>query len=250
MTLPIAAQLYSVRDALAQDFAGTLRRVAALGFVGVEFAGIYGDSPASAAALVRDLGLTVSSMHVMPPYTDEHFDAAAALGVSTLVLPWYPPERFTSAALIAQVCEEINAADAQARARGLKLAYHNHDAEYRPLPDGSSPTLDHMLRLLAPTVEFELDIYWVKHAGGDPAAALAALGSRARLIHAKDGTGMPNTPFVALGEGIVDVPAALSAATSAEWLICELDSCATDMFEALDKSARYLVQHGFGHLRG
>jgi sugar phosphate isomerase/epimerase len=249
MTLPIAAQLYSVRDALAADFVGTIRRIADMGFVGVEFAGIYGESPASAAALVQELGMQVASAHMMPPYSEETFANVAPLQLKTFVVPWLPPERFASAESIAQVCAEVNAADAMARAHGIRLAYHNHDFEYRALPDGSSPLLDHMLPNLAPTVHFELDIYWVKHAGADPAQALRTLGDRASLIHAKDGTGRAGDPFLALGEGIVDVPAALAAAKGAEWLICELDSCATDMFEALEKSARYLVQSGYGHLR-
>jgi sugar phosphate isomerase/epimerase len=227
-----------------------MRRIADMGFVGVEFAGIYGESPASAAALVHALGMQISSAHMMPPYGEETFATAAPLNLKTCVVPWFPPERFTSAESIAQVCAEINAADAVARAHGIRLAYHNHDFEYRALPDGSSPLLDHMLPNLAPTVLFELDIYWVKHAGGDPAQALRALGDRVSLVHAKDGTGRAGEPFLALGEGIVDVPAALAEAKGAEWLICELDSCATDMFGALDKSAQYLVKSGYGHLRG
>ncbi len=250
MTLPIAAQLYSVRDALAADFEGTLRRIAAMGFVGVEFAGVYGESPAHAAALVRELGMQISSAHMMPPYGEETFATLAPFAIDTVVLPWLPPERFASADSIRQVADEINAAEAQASAHGLRLAYHNHDFEYRALADGSSPLLDHLLPNLAPGVQFELDIYWVRHAGGDPAAALKTLGARVSLVHAKDGTGQPGAPFLALGEGIVDVPAALAEAKAAKWLICELDSCATDMFEALEKSARYLVASGYGHLRG
>jgi sugar phosphate isomerase/epimerase len=210
---------------------------------------IYGESPASAAKMVHELGMQVCSAHLMPPFTAESIEVASALGIDTLVVPWLPPERFVSADSVAQVCDEVNAADAVARAHGLKVAYHNHDFEIRALADGSIPLFDHMLPRLASTVGFELDIYWVKHAGNDPAQLLRQLGARVPLVHVKDGTGVAGAPFVAAGDGIVDIPAALAEAKDARWLICELDACATDMFEALDKSARYLVAQGFGHLR-
>ena len=37
--LPVGVQLYSVRDDMAADFKGTLQKVKAMGYDGVEFAG-------------------------------------------------------------------------------------------------------------------------------------------------------------------------------------------------------------------
>ena len=38
---PIALQLYSVRDDMEADFAGTLKKVKSFGYDGVEFAGLF-----------------------------------------------------------------------------------------------------------------------------------------------------------------------------------------------------------------
>jgi sugar phosphate isomerase/epimerase len=251
MSKPIALQLYSVRDALSADFEGTLRRVAEIGFAGVEFAGIYGDSAAQARSLCDALGLQISSAHMGMPTADnraETVDVAATLGIGTIVCPWLQPDRFTTLGGVETVCAELNAAAALARESGLRFGYHNHDAEFTPLSDGTLPYA-HMQRLLSPDVVFEIDIYWVKFAQGDPAAVLREAGARAPLVHVKDGTGRPGEAMVAVGDGVVDIPAVVGAATGAEWLIVELDNCATDMFEAVEKSFRYLVLKDLGHGR-
>lgn len=251
MTLPIALQLYSVRDALTADFAATLQRVADLGFAGVEFAGGYGSSPSSAAALSAQLGLAIPSAHLPMPIGEnrqQSIDIANTLGAKTIVCAWLPPERFATSEAIAKVCDELNAADEAARAAGLKFAYHNHDFEFKRLSDGSLP-YDHMRRLLNPSVGFEIDIYWVKFAGEDPALVLGGVADRVQIVHVKDGSGVRDDGFLAAGEGIVDIPATVKAAVKAEWLVVELDWCKTDVFEAVAKSQRYLVAQGLGHGR-
>jgi sugar phosphate isomerase/epimerase len=251
MPKPVALQLYSVRDALSENFAGTLQQVAAMGFVGVEFAGQYGDSPQAARALCDDLGLQICAAHMAMPTASnqaETIEVAHRLNTNTLVCPWLPPHRFASIDAVASVCDELNRAAAIAHAHGLRFGYHNHDAEFTPLSDGTLP-YDHMRRLLAPDIAFEIDIYWVRFAGADPADILREAGGRVPLVHVKDGSGTPGAPMLALGEGVVDVPAAVTAASSAEWLIVELDNCATDMLEAVEKSLRYLITKGLGHGR-
>ncbi|MGC8781906.1 MAG: sugar phosphate isomerase/epimerase family protein, partial [Anaerolineae bacterium] len=76
--------------------------------------------------------------------------------------------------------------------------------------------------------------------GVDPVQAIREAGPRATLLHIKDGPANTTDPMVAVGEGVMDFPAILKAASYAEWLIVELDRCATDMAEAVAKSVRYL----------
>jgi sugar phosphate isomerase/epimerase len=251
MTAPIAVQLYTVREALAQDFIGTIGKIADMGYAGVETAGNYGGSPEAGAALFRELGLQIAGSHIGLPIGDDKnkiLDTIAALGGKTLVCPWLPPENFQTLEGIQAVCDRINEADAHARARGMRLGYHNHDFEFAPLPDGSRP-YDHMRRLLAPTVFFEVDTYWVQTAGGDPAAVVRELGERAPLLHIKDGPAVRGEPMTAVGEGVINVPPIVEAGTAAEWLIVELDQCATDMIEAVEKSIQYLTSKGLGRGR-
>ena len=66
-------------------------------------------------------------------------------------------------------------------------------------------------------------------------------GERAKLLHIKDGPGIAGQSPMAVGDGVMDVPSILAAdAGKADWLIVELDSCDTDMMEAVEKSYNYL----------
>jgi sugar phosphate isomerase/epimerase len=99
-------------------------------------------------------------------------------------------------------------------------------------------------------VFWELDTYWAHVAEHDPAEVLGKLGPRATLVHVKDGPGNMSDPMTATGEGVMDWPHVLGAAeANAEWLIVELDRCATDMLKAVEKSYQYLVSKGWGHGR-
>ncbi len=253
-TAPIAIQLYSVRDALQQDFGGTIHKIAAMGYAGVETAGVFGGTPSDATKLFSTLGLKVCSMHSALPLGDarnEVIETAQALGTSYIVLPWLPPEQFASVDLIKQSCERLNEASTVAQQYGLTIGYHNH--WFEPAPLGDSFGLEIMRQHLDPAVIFELDTYWIKAGGKDPAAVVRDFGTRAPLLHMKDGPGgsaVPGQPMVALGEGALDIPAIVNASGgNAQWLIVELDQCATDMLEAVEKSYQYLVNKELGHGR-
>jgi sugar phosphate isomerase/epimerase len=251
MTKPIALQLYSVRAELEKDFDGTLERVAAIGYAGVETGGFAGDVTATVAQRLRDLGLAVCGFHTGLPLgdkADEVFEALSLFNCRRLVCAYLPGEWYASQAGIQRAADRLNEANAEAQIRGVSFGYHNHDAEYQLL-DGQRAH-DHLRALLAPEVFFEVDVYWAQTAGANPAAEITKLGASAPLLHLKDGPARRGVPMTALGEGVVDIPACVAAgAAHAEWLIVELDECATDMFTAVEKSYQYLVNHGLGHGR-
>ena len=246
MTTPIALQLYTVRDLLAQDFEGTLRKVADMGYVGVETANMFGDSPASAAKLFSELGLTVSSAHSPLPLGDkkqEVIETMSALNCKRLILPGQPPEMFKSLDGIKSICDSLNEGATVAKTNGFELGYHNHWFEYELLE--KRIPIDVMLEQLDPDVFLEVDTYWVQTGGQDPVEVIRRLGSRAPLLHIKDGPCQIEAPMTALGEGVVDIPGVVAAGDGAtEWLIVEIDRCATDMLEAVNKSYKYLVAKG------
>jgi sugar phosphate isomerase/epimerase len=246
MLTPIALQLYTVRDALAKDFPGVVRKVADMGYVGVETAGFYGGSPQAAARLFNEVGLTVPSAHLPLPLGEkknEVLDMAAALGCKRIVLGG-TPRGLRTADQVKRACDTFNAANAVAREHGLTLAIHNHWWEFERLDDGGT-MLQVMQANLEPNVLFELDVYWAKTGGADPAGVVNELGPRAPLLHIKDGPCLVGQPMTALGEGRVDIPSVVHAgAGTAEWLIVELDECATDMPEAVRRSYRYLIDKG------
>lgn len=253
MALPIGLQLYTLRDAMTADFDGVIRKVADVGYAGVEVAGVIYEhtTPQNAAKRFKDLGLTVLGAHEKLPLGDDKnavLDRMATLECNRLICPWRPPEQFETADSIKAVCDELNAADEVARANGLSLLYHNHWFEYE-MVDGT-PANQIMLQHLAPTVGLEIDTYWVQVAGQDPAQVVRELGARAPLLHIKDGPAdSVEKPMTAVGDGVMDWDGIIGAGQgSTEWLIVELDRCATDMMEAVAKSYTYLT--GKGYARG
>jgi sugar phosphate isomerase/epimerase len=234
MSLPVAVQLYSVRDALAEDFVGVVTKIAEMGYAGVETAGFPGVTPEAAAKLFNDLQLTVVGAHSRAPVgenKDAILDTMAALGCDRLIVP----------------CDMLNEAEATANAHGMSLYYHNHAQEFQMI-DGRY-AYQVMVDYLSPTIQFEIDTYWVKFAGADPVSVLQELGERVPLVHVKDGPLVKDSPDVSVGDGALDWHSIIPAATSAEWLIVELDRCATDMLEAVERSLNYLTAEGFGHGR-
>lgn len=264
---PIAIQLYTLRAQLAENYESVVRRVADIGYVGVELAGMYGESPANAARLFRELGLQVTSLHAPLPLLDnlnQTVELANTFGVKRVVCAWYPPERFASLDDVRAVCDELNHANETLRAHNLELHYHNHWQECAML-DGEI-VYQHMLDFLAPNIGFEIDVYWAKTAGLDPANVVRELGARAPLLHIKDGPATMDGDMTAVGDGVVNMRAIADASRDtvarghpqpessregdrvrAEWWIVELDRCATDMLQAVESSYNYLTQNGLAH---
>jgi sugar phosphate isomerase/epimerase len=242
---PIGLGLYTVRADLERDFAGTLRAVADMGYVGVETAGFPGSTPQAAAQLFKDLGLTVCAAHSPLPLGEkknEVLDTMAVLGVKRIVCPWQPPELFQSLEGIRQVCDTLTEASAVAQEHGLSLGYHNHWFEFAALEGQTG--IERLAACLPPEVFFEIDTYWAHVAGADAQAVVGALGPRVPLLHIKDGPGQQGQPMLPLGEGVMDIPRLLSSAGSAEWLVVELDEYAGTMLDAVRRSYDYLVGSG------
>ncbi len=252
MSAPVAVQLYTVRDALAEDFAGVVRKIADIGYVGVEPAVDHlGATPEEAGQLFKDLGLAVPSAHAPLPLAErrsEVLDTMAALGCKCIV-SGKGPDDFATMDSIKRTCDRFNEANGVAAEAGLTFGIHNHWWEFQQVE--GRYVYQVMLEQLDPDVFFEIDTYWVRTAGPDPAEVVRTLGKRAPLLHIKDGPAVLGAPHVAVGDGVMDFSSiAAAGAGSTEWMIVELDSCATDMMEAVEKSYRYLVRNRLAHGAG
>jgi sugar phosphate isomerase/epimerase len=238
----LAVQLYSVREFTEKDFAGTVRKIAGMGYDGVETAGFPGTTAQAAGKLFQELGLSVSSAHAGLPLGKDQsriLEEMEAIGCKNLVCPGVPTSLFENQDGIKEAAELLNQANQVCRQHGLTLGYHNHYKEFK-IVDGCS-AFDRLLEMTDSTINFQIDTYWAHVAGVDVPALVKKLGKRAPLLHIKDGPGDKNRPMVAVGEGVMDIPAILAAAKGfCEWQIVELDSCATDMLEAVQKSYQYL----------
>jgi len=243
MVAPIAVQLYTLRDQIKNDLEGTITKVAEMGYIGAE---PYGGLDAVAVKKVADqVGLQIMGSHVSMPVgdkKDEVLAMAATYEIDNIVIPSVPRDKFTSREGIMELVDLVNEAYENASAAGLKLGYHNHSFEFISIDDTNG--YDIFVAGLNPNIFLELDTYWADNAGFSSLDLLQKYGSRTPFLHIKDGPGGDHhAPQFAVGEGMMDVPAIINSHDS-EWLIVELDSCATDMLEAVHKSYTYLVSNG------
>lgn len=243
---PLSVQLYTLRDSAKQDFPAVLRTVAEIGYKGVEFAGLHGHSAKDIRKIVDDLGLQVSSSHIALPNADninQLVETEQILG-NTRLVAGLGPDDFKTVDDAKRSAEKFQAAAVLAKRHGMTFGIHNHWWEFGKLGDGEL-VYDIILKT-APDAFSELDVYWAAYAGVDVPGIVATNKSRLPLLHIKDGSLEKDTPHLAVGDGKLDMPAIIGAADPnvLEWLIVELDGCATDMTEAVRQSYKYLTSHG------
>jgi sugar phosphate isomerase/epimerase len=244
MTRPqdLGVQLYAVRDALAADMPVTIERLAAIGFGYVEPFGLLAD-PAGLDAALRANGLRAITAHapVNGPDAFALCEAATALGIATLIVPWLDPERFASRDAVRGVADELNRTAAAVAGHGIQVGYHNHWFELEAVFEGRT-ALEWLADDLDDGIVLEVDTYWAAVGGQDVPALLGRLGDRVRFLHLKDGPLEPREPQVALGRGVLPIGAILAAAPQIELAIVELDSFDGDMFDALADSVAFLTE--------
>jgi sugar phosphate isomerase/epimerase len=207
--------LYTVRQAAKQDFKGTLKQLAEMGFKGVEFAGIYGDmEPADLAAFLKEIGLKCCGQHVG---TDSIInpESKAYAYAKALKCPYLT----TSGAGMVEkdwpgAIETYRQCGAVAKANGCVFTYHNH-AE------------DMLFQKTDPTeVQGELDTFWIRKGGPDPVAYIAQYPGRVPQIHLKDMHPL-TCAFTEVGNGLMDLKAIfkIGKEVGAKWVIVEQDVC-------------------------
>ncbi len=217
-SIPVGLELYSVRDDLQKDPEGTVRAVAQMGYQAVEFYAPYFDwSDAQAKSmrtLLDDLGIRCYSTHnnedfFGPAKIDRARDLNQILGAKYLVLAWSDPKPDLDG--WKALAEKLNAASDKLQPSGLKVGYHNHDAEWKPIA-GKRP-MDILAANTHPSVLLQLDVGTCLEAGADPVAWIQANPGRIRSIHCKDWSPDPAVGYKALfGEGKADWKAIFRAA--------------------------------------
>ncbi len=245
---PISVQLYSVREEAKNDFVGVLKRIAAIGYKGVEPAGFHNLKPAEFRKIVEDLGMKTSSSHgpwANPENLQEVIDTAGILGID-LVSTGYGQEQFKDMAAIEKTAEMVNGMVEKLKKAGLTLFMHNHWWEFCKI-DGRIAY--DIFAELCPGVKFEIDTYWAANFGAnDPAEQVAKFAGRAPLLHIKDGPLEKDKAMVAVGNGKMKFKKVIAAADPKvlRWLVVELDKCDTDMMTAIENSYKYLVANKLG----
>ncbi len=192
MALPVALQLYSVRDDMKADLVGTLQKVKEMGYSGVELAGMYDYTAEQIKAELDKVGLVAVSAHVPLQSMRDDMDKVIAdyktIGCKFMVVPYLPAEdRDTDEAFVKAV-EDIRVACQKATDAGFIMLYHNHDFEFEMI--GDKYRLDYLYENIpASLLQTQLDLCWVKVGGENPAEYLRKYADRAPLVHFKDFVG-------------------------------------------------------------
>jgi sugar phosphate isomerase/epimerase len=239
----LGLQLWSLRlTTMRAGWSATLDQAKAMGFTFIE-GGVLapGVTPGEYNAKLASLGLKMVSMHIgyeqltndLPGMVAE----ARALGVHYVVTPWIPhgKDDFTLAEA-QKAAADFNTWGAAFKAAGISYCYHPHGYEFRPDANGDT-LLDLIIRSTQPElVNFEMDVFWATHGGGDPVKLLAKYPDRWRMMHVKDirkgaPTGIytghaPATDDVPVGTGQVDWPSVFkeAQAVGVQWYFIEDES--------------------------
>jgi sugar phosphate isomerase/epimerase len=254
--LPVALQLYSVRDVLASDFEGTLEKVAEMGYAGVEFCNLYGHKPQDVAALLDRLRLGRAGYHWGFKADDplgrvpEMIEVCGALELRWVTAPSLPKECRGSAAAYEKGAKALSRIGAALAEAGIRYGYHNHAAEFEPL-DGGRRGMDILIEKTDPkVVDLQFDVYWVAVGGEDPAAYIRKYADRVQLVHIKDGKLKPTVEHTVVGDGDVDLGAVVEAsrAAGAHWLIVEVETANPEAGSLGDAAKSLSFLRGAGYV--
>jgi sugar phosphate isomerase/epimerase len=206
----IGVQLYTLRSRMAESVERTLHEVAQIGYKEVEFAGYFNRPPRSIRQLLDRNGLKAPSAHIsMANLRSGWFrtlDESAAMGHRWLVIPSLGANERDSIDAVKRTAEIMNRAAADAKDFKIRLAYHNHDFEFREVE--GRVMFDLLLEELDPKlVDIELDLYWITKAGFDPFVYFARWPGRFPLLHVKDAGPAPAFEMLEVGKGTIDFPA-------------------------------------------
>jgi len=248
MPLPVAVQLYTLRDELEQDFYGTIKKVKEFGYDGVELAGFYGLTPQEFKKALDEVGLEVVSAHVgfdqFENNLQQVIDDYTFLGCKYIAIPWLPDDDAPGGKDFASTLPKIEKIAKAIAETDLTVIYQNHDFEFRKV--NGEYGLDILFNSVSSDLlKAEIDTCWVKVSGLDPAEYVKKYKGRVPLVHLKDYNDLGQTP---LGQGVQDMPSLLGASehAGATWVIVELDSSPTvSPIEAVRLSREYLRSLGW-----
>lgn len=235
----IGLQLYSVRSAAEKDFLGTVRRVADMGYDGIQFAGFF-DTPAKELKKVLDeKGIVAAGSHVAIDQLKgdklkETLEYNREIGNNLLICPWLPVELRKTGDDYKKVAEELNEIGKICKEEGFTFAYHNHDFEFNTFENGTG--FDILFGNSDPDyVKVELDCYWATYADLDPQAIIEKYGDRVVSLHIKDmkeENGEKRS--IEIGSGVLDIASLFKVGNQfgVEWFVVEQEKFDGDPMES------------------
>jgi sugar phosphate isomerase/epimerase len=242
--------LYTIRQDMARDAAGTLAAVAAMGYNWVEAAAysegkFYGMAPADFRSSVESNGLKLISTHngINRDNADKMTDDAAAAGLKYLILPSLPGAWSRTLDGFREAAAFMNYAGELCKSKGIKFGFHNHSVEFKEI-EGIVP-----FNILAENTDpdlviFEIDLCWIFAAGKNPVDYFKKYPKRFELWHFKDMS--TEKRDATMGEGVIDFKPIFAEAkiSGMKYHFIEQDNCTTHTpLESARISREYLVNN-------
>jgi len=244
-TFGLALQLYTIRDAMAADVPGSLRKVSDIGYKYIELAGyangkFYGYEPTEFKKLVAAFGMEILSSHTQVEAEGITLDNAkkmaedhAKLGVKYCVQPWVVPEARNTIASYQKMVADWNKVGAIMKENGMQFGYHNHNFQFATV-EGKVPYYDvFMVELDKDLVTMEIDLFWTTKAGQNPVEIFKKYPGRFQLFHMKDMytkeapyfTTDGEDDFAPVGDGVINFKEILAAKDIAgmKYMVVEQD---------------------------
>ena len=266
----IGLQLYTVRDAMSTDVAGTLAKVAHIGYNSVEGAtyndgkeNFYGMDARTFLGILKNNGLVMRSCHyrygedskgatltngvfngtILHDW-DRAVEDAHTLGLQYMVCAWLSEPERGSLDHYKKMAANFNIAGEKCRKAGIQFCHHNHDFEFSA--QGGTYPYDILLNDTDPhLVKMELDLYWATKAGQDPIKLFNAHPGRFPLWHLKDMDKTPKQYFTEVGNGVIDFKKIFThkATAGMKYFFVEEDFCPGSPFDSITRSYQYVRQN-------
>ncbi len=261
----IGLQLYTVREPMASDPAGTLAKVAQLGYNSVEGAtytgteNFYGMDAAAFKKVLQQNGLIMPSAHYRLGEEQQNgadvkgtilhdwqkaVDDAAAVGIKYMVCAWLAPSERGGLDHYKQLASNLNKGAEVCKKSGIQLCYHNHDFEFEKQND-QYPYEVLLKETDKDLVKMEVDLYWVSKAGQDPIKLFNEHPGRFPLWHVKDMDKTPQHNFTEVGNGVIDFKSIFKQVDKAgmKYFFVEQDQTPGSPFDSITQSIAYIKKN-------
>ncbi|MXO06925.1 sugar phosphate isomerase/epimerase [Flavobacterium sp. HBTb2-11-1] len=256
----IGLQLYTLRDELPKDVKGTLEKVAKAGYTTVETYGFsikdqfWGLTPKELKKILDDNGLKAVSGHynlgsfLYDGNTAElisAIEAAKVLKNEFLTVPWIDEPFRRSIEDYKKIAARVNEAAKMCKKAGLKLAYHNHDFEFKKY-DGVTGYEILLKETDKDLVYFELDLYWVVHSGNDPLKLFKENPGRFKMWHVKDKDRNNNDLNTEIGAGTIDFRPFFAAAKQSgmvHFFVEQENNFVSNSFDSIKTSCDFISKN-------
>ncbi|MFC0472104.1 sugar phosphate isomerase/epimerase [Halalkalibacter kiskunsagensis] len=243
----VGIQLFSVWREAEKDFLGTVKKMADLGYDGIQFAGFFQTPAEPLKKVMDDHGIVAAGSHTgIHLLTGDDFERTLEYNDKIenrlVIVPALPKEMRQTADDYKRTAELLNGIGEKCYDAGFTFGYHNHEFEFNEF-DGKTG-FDLLFEQTDPMfVKVELDCYWAAFSDHDPLEIIQKYKDRVVSLHMKDMKLVDGKKTgTEIGNGQLDLKSLITIGKqhSVEWFTVEQEEFETDPFEALKINAQNL----------